>query len=185
VWGHYDVPAIRRLGEGRFTFTLLREPRARIRSLYNYWRGQAALDLGWAGMNQTVLLAQRLPLEEFLQTGDPMVVNYIDNFYVRRLTGQYVTEAGDPLAQDPNGGTQAALREVEAFDFVGLTEDTDGALARLGARLGFDAPARVARVNVTAGEAAPGPEADRLLARLTALDRVVYEAAVRRYEAGR
>jgi hypothetical protein len=26
VWGHYDLPSIRRLGPGRFTFTLLREP---------------------------------------------------------------------------------------------------------------------------------------------------------------
>ncbi len=83
VWGHYDVPSIRRLGADRFTFTLLREPKARIVSLYRYWRGQAALDLGWNGMNQPVLAAQRLSLAEFLATDDPWILDYIDNFYVR------------------------------------------------------------------------------------------------------
>ena len=69
VWGHYDVPSIRRLGPGRFTFTLLRDPAARIVSLYRYWRGQAALDLGWNGMNAPVLAAQRLSLAEFPEHG--------------------------------------------------------------------------------------------------------------------
>jgi hypothetical protein len=183
VWGHYDIPAVRRLGGGRFTFTMLREPRARIRSLYRYWRGQAALDLGWNGMNQPVLLAQRLDFDVFLQIDDPMVVNYIDNFYVRRLTGQYVTDDGDPLARDPDHWLRTALGALEQLDFVGLTEDTDGALARLGALLGFAPPARVGRVNVTQGAVAAPSVDDAILERLTALDRVVYAAAAERYHA--
>ncbi len=36
VWGHYDLPSLRRLGPDRFIFTVLREPAARIVSLYLY-----------------------------------------------------------------------------------------------------------------------------------------------------
>ncbi len=183
VWGHYDVPSINRLGNDRFTFTLLREPRARILSLYYYWRGQASLDLGWKGMNQPVLAAQRLTLAEFLNTEDPMITDYIDNFYVRRLTGQYASgNDTDPLAEAPDKWKAAALQALERFDYVGLTEDTQGAMAKLAALLGFPAPQRVPRVNVTQGDREPahGPEVEATLERLTWMDRDIYAAAVAR-----
>lgn len=183
VWGHYDVPSIRRLGDDRFTFTMLREPRARILSLYYYWRGQASLDLGWKGMNQPVLAAQRLSLAEFLNTDDPMISDYIDNFYVRRLTGQYRSGNDiDPLADAPEMWKATALQALDRFDFVGLTEDTQGAMAKLGAKLGFPVPTRVPRVNVTQGEREDAYDSvvEAALERLTWLDRDVYAAALAR-----
>jgi hypothetical protein len=188
VWGHYDVPSIRRLGDGRFTFTLLREPKARILSLYLYWRGQASLDLGWNGMNQPVLAAQSLSLAKFLTTEDPWILDYIDNFYVRRLTGQYCSFGGfDPLRAAPEEWLARALRTLESFDFVGLSEDSEGAIARLSQLLGFAAPPLVPRVNVTRSEYRVSPGADpdvaAALDRLTRLDQVVYAAAVERYRA--
>jgi hypothetical protein len=38
VWGHYDLPSFRRLNARRRIITLLREPTARILSLYYFWR---------------------------------------------------------------------------------------------------------------------------------------------------
>jgi hypothetical protein len=192
VWGHYDVPSIRRLGEGRFTFTFLREPKARIVSLYRYWRAQSSLDLGWNGMNQPVLAAQRLSLAEFLQSDDPWILDYIDNFYVRRLTGQYATgRETDPLAASPDDWLRSALAALECFDFVGLTEHTAGSLARLSDRLGFPQAAQAPRVNVTrqvTGDDGGGYDAtpdDPIVAaaldRLTRLDREIYETARRRF----
>jgi uncharacterized membrane protein YkvA (DUF1232 family) len=189
VWGHYDLPSVRRLGSDRFTFTFLREPRARILSLYRYWRGQAALDLGWNGMNQPVLEAQRLDLAAFLRSENPAVVNYLDNFYVRRLTGLYVMEDGrDALAEDPQGCLRAALAALESLDFVGLTEDADGSFKRLAAHLGMTTAPRVPHVNVTRAvptkqaEAARAADVQRALARLTSLDEIIYESAVRRFK---
>jgi uncharacterized membrane protein YkvA (DUF1232 family) len=188
VWGHYDLPSIRRLGEGRFTFTFLRDPASRIVSLYRYWRAQAARDLGWNGMNQPVLAAQRLTLVEFLESDDPWILDYIDNFYVRRLTGRYALgQAADPLAGDPEGLLRAALLALDAFDFIGLTERTGESLARLGGRLGFPPPAQPPRVNVTRQDREAGlddPAVRKALARLTRLDRVIYDAAVARFHAG-
>jgi hypothetical protein len=186
VWGHYDVPSIRRLGDDRFVMTFLREPRARILSLYSYWRGQAALGLGWDGKNQAILMAQRLSLLDFLNSDDPLIVDYIDNGYVRRLTGRYASfQEQDPLVEDPAGSLDAALRSLEAFDFVGLTEDTQGSMQRLGRMLGFTPPARMPKVNVTQrdGAAQPNADIDAALNRLTALDREVYTAAFMKYHA--
>jgi hypothetical protein len=180
VWGHYDMPSIAHLGGDRFIFTFLRDPAARIVSLYRYWRGQAALDLGWRGMNQPVLLAQQLDLADFLESDDQMLVNYLDNFYVRRLIGQYIWPGErDYVADNPEAALQAALTALASIDFVGITEDTDGSLVRLGKRLGFAAPPRSPRVNVTRAAGDIGnidARAAASLQRLTRLDRVVYEA---------
>ena len=189
VWGHYDLPSIRRLGPGRFTFTLLREPASRIVSLYRYWRGQAALDLGWNGMNAPVLAAQRLSLAEFLNTDDPVILDYIDNFYVRRLTGQYASlNAADPLVVDSQHWLDQALDALETLDFVGVTEDADGAMAQLAARLDFAGPRRAPRVNVTAAldqhDDLAEPAVRDALVRLTRLDRDIYAAALRRHGDG-
>ncbi len=187
VWGHYDVPSIRRLGPGRFTFTLLRDPAARIVSLYRYWRGQAALDLGWNGMNAPVLAAQRLSLAAFLDTDDPVIRDYIDNFYVRRLTGQYASlNAIDPLAANPAYWLDQAMTALGSFDFVGVTEDADGALGQLARLLDFAAPRRAPRVNVTRATVEDRDDPDepairRALLRLTCLDNDVYAAALRRH----
>ena len=188
VWGHYDLPSIRRLGAYRFTFTMLREPRARIRSLYRYWRGQAALDLGWNGMNQPVLAAQRLDFADFLATDDCMVLNYIDNFYVRRLIGAYAMPGEpDPLAEDPQACLAAALEALASLDFVGLSVHADLSLARLGKKLDFVPPPTTPRINATRQTAPQDAESfavDASLSHLTRLDRVIYDTAAARFMSG-
>jgi uncharacterized membrane protein YkvA (DUF1232 family) len=192
VWGHYDIAALRRLGFGapghdRFTFTVLREPRARIVSLYRYWRAQAALDLGWNGMNAAVLAAQRLSLAEFLQSDDPLLLDYIDNFYVRRLTGQYSSFGADALALDPQACLAEAQRTLAQFDFIGICEDMAGTLAGLASRLDFPPPKHIHRVNASPAGApllAADPAVDASLARLTRLDREIYVVAVARFASG-
>ncbi len=194
VWGHYDLPSIRRLGDDRFVFTVLRKPEARILSLYWYWRSHGSLYLGRDGSNQPVLAAQTLSLTEFLDSEDPMVRNYIDNFYVRRLTGRYQTTANDDLLmQDTDGCLRAAMDALTSMNFVGITEDMNGSMAVLGGMLGFDPPARAPRVNITprlskegtlSGEGPNAPITRRVaaqLAWLTRLDCLVYEAAYERF----
>jgi hypothetical protein len=121
-----------------------------------------------------------------LQSTDPFITNYIDNFYVRRLTGLYATDDGDPLRRNPDAVLGQALSALESLDYVGLTEDADGCLTQLGERLGFSPQRRVPRLNVTrSSPESAAVAADRAvqaaLTRLTRLDQVVYEAARRRY----
>ncbi len=191
VWGHYDLATLRGLGPDRFLLTVLREPRARILSLYHYFRANDGDD------ERRVRLAHELSLLDYLRSGEPDAVNMVDNLYVRRLTGAYAGADGhDPLRTDPDAALAQALDRLEALDFVGLAEDMDATLATLGRMLGFTPPTRAPRANVLAeNEANPflpfrtiarARVTDEIaveLDRLTRLDRVVYERGRRRFEA--
>ena len=194
VWGHYDLPALRRLDgdDPCFRMTLFREPKVRILSLYYYWRANASDEAA------TVRCARAHGLLEFLRLEDPWMRNYTENLYVRRLTGSYASACGDPLRSAPDATLALALQALDAFDFVGLAECLGESLALLGGRLGFEPPTHTPRVNVLVNSERnptlpyrPIPRQaithsiERELDRLTCLDRIIYEHARRRFEAAR
>ena len=141
--------------------------------------------------------AQTRSLLCFLWSQERRIKDYIDNVYVRRLTGRYASLAArDPLEADAAGSLALALQALDGIAFAEVSERMDDTLAALGALLGFAPPPRAPRVNelgtrIAAGD--PGfrpvrPEAlsdevEAELDRLTKLDRVVYAAAVRRFDA--
>lgn len=192
VWGHYDLPSLRRLdgGEPRFLFCLLREPRARILSLYYFWRSNR--DEPSVG----VRAAQANGLLGFLRSDDPGIVNDIDNMYARRFTGLYATNEDDPLASAPDAALAAARAAQDGLDFVGLSGRLGESLAILGRMLGFTPPPRTPEVNVQARSErnvmlSTGPtqrepitpEIDAELRRLTRFDDILYAEAERRFHA--
>ncbi len=146
VWGHYDLPALRRLGRQREVLTLLREPADRLVSLYRYWRSVAPDALGPASENLLPRLAQRLSLLEFLTCDDPLLLAATDNFYLRRLTGRYPAHGHLALGPDDLADALAALASIAG---VGITEDMPQSLRRFAALLGLPPPAAVARLNRT------------------------------------
>jgi hypothetical protein len=193
IWGHYDVPTLQRFAPGHFVFTLLREPKARVLSLYHFWRSvdPAAID---PDLSFSVSLAHRLSLEDFLACDDPMLLDLIDNLYARRLTGVYATGA----AEDPVRGTaDQAMAVLGQLSFVGITERLDDSMARLAALLDISAPAAPLRANVTAENhrkagnwfrkierADISAAAARLLERRTELDAALYAKAVADFDTG-
>ncbi len=191
VWGHYDLPSLQRLAPGRFTFTMLREPCARLLSLYHFWRSvdPAKVDLK---ISFSVAQAHRLSLEDFLKCDDPLLTDLTDNLYTRRLTGLYATgAAADPLHSAPAAAQEQAARALGRLAFVGISERMEASLRGLAARLGVPAPAQNPRANVT-GEnhketggwyrqlppVQRSAAAEELLLRRTALDRVLYARAL-------
>ncbi len=195
IWGHYDIPTLQRFDPGRKIFTLLREPRARLISLYHYWRGvnPAKID---PEISFAVGYAHRLSFEDFLNHEDPCLTDLIDNVYVRRLTGFYLTGAStDRLRAAPEEVLGQALEKLEGLFFAGITERLDKSAAHLAGRLGIAPPRDALRDNITEENyrdpsgwfrkikrGAPGPSAQAALERRTALDRRLYEAALRRFE---
>ena len=189
VWGHYDLPSLNRLGAERFILTLLREPRERILSLYRFWRAHPApANTDSFG----IIMARQKLLPEFLYSTDPLLRDYIDNVYVRRLTGLYATgQAVDPLDLDAAGALTRALAALEQIDFVGITEQMNESLCLLSSMLGTDPAVTEPKVNLTASlewERAPDvlwrsddPVIRHALDWLTRLDRVVYDAAKERF----
>ncbi len=191
VHGHYDFPALRRLGRARFIFTMLREPRSRILSLYYFWRATDPALLGAPGDNLNVRFAHEHDLLAFLNARDPLIANYIDNVYVRRLIGCYATSAEpDPLHEQPARSLDLALQALDTLDLVGITESTQASLAVLTVRLDGEPAGRAVILNDAESNRQNRPGDYRLierqpmtvaieaaLDRLTVLDREIYAAA--------
>ncbi|NPD67033.1 DUF1232 domain-containing protein [Lichenicola cladoniae] len=191
VWGHYDLPTMRRLdcSEPRFTLCLLREPAERILSLYYFWH--ANQDEQSAGLS----FARENGLLAFLRAEDAGIRNDIDNMYVRRLTGLFATRSGDPLVDAPEASLTAAIRALDGLDFVGMSGQLGDSLSVLGRLLGFTPPDRTPEVNVMSNvernvllQVRPTPretitpEIEAELARLTRLDVILYERARERFQ---
>jgi hypothetical protein len=188
IWGHYDLPTLRRFAPAHCVFTVLREPKARVLSLYHFWRSVDP-DQFDPDESFSVALAHRLTLEEFLECDDPMLVDLIDNLFLRRLTGLYATgAAADPVKANPEAALAQAMAALDGLDFVGLTERMDESMAAFAAQLGIDPPAAAVRANVTAenhddpsgwfrkvARPALSNAATAALERRTSLDAVIYE----------
>ncbi len=189
VWGHYDLPALRRLGPHRQVLTLLRDPADRLVSLYRYWRSVAPDALGPASENLLPRFAQRLSLLDFLACDDPLLLAATDNFYLRRLTGRYPAHGHLTLGPDDLADALAALASIAG---VGITEDMPHSLRRFAALLGLPPPAAIARLNETdtnhrnnprhhpAPAVALTPAIRAALDIRTKLDQVIYAAALAR-----
>ena len=193
VWGHYDLPSLRRLGSQRLVVTMLREPRGRILSLYYYWRSVRLSSLE-DFQNTEVRLAHQLDLLAFLQSDELSIRNSIDNVYARRLTGRYAMADGpDALAADGEGTLRMALRGLDTIAFVGVVERMDESLDKLSAAL--KTTLRVERDNDGIENASAHPALFRPveraeptaaiaaeLDRLTSLDRLIYASCLARLD---
>jgi len=194
--GHFDLPALRRIGGDRFTITLLRDPRQRVLSLYRYFRARELNGLPPMLQHAALHAARRCSLLEFLRHPDPHVQDYLSNAYVRRLTGLYWSGAAhDPLEQDRASALAAATDALMGLDFVGISEEMPASLRLLAAALGWPAPEEIPCENVLArlqADPASGfrslpvealtPEIERELHQLTRFDNVIYRLARLRFE---
>jgi hypothetical protein len=196
IWGHYDLPSLLQLDPGRSVLTLFREPRQRILSLYYFWRATRLHDAESRRANFGPVAAQSRSLLAFLRSRERPIRDYIDNFYVRRLTGQYASaSARDLVTTDPHGSATRAIEALDRLAFIGVSERMKETLQGLGALFGFDPPSEPPQVNVLR-EITTDPvsfrhvdrepvtaEIEEELDRLTRLDRFVYAEANKRLDA--
>lgn len=199
ISGHTRFSAAALVPGPRRIVTVLREPAARIVSLYVFWKRHQ--DPRTPDLRE----AMEKDLLGFLRSDEPLVRSAIDNAMARQLFGP-ARAAADGTWFTPASAVGAAVRLPEQ-------EVLDGALANLGAcdvvGLMDELPAFYRRVCAAMGMV-PGPDPGRLntrespppglapapppepltpeilaeLERLTRLDRIVYEAARARVAAG-
>jgi hypothetical protein len=187
VWGHYDLPTLRRLSPDRRIITVLRNPAARILSLYYFWRSIHPSQLDELA-DSRVMEAHKLDLLGFLQSNHLPVRDSIDNIYVRRLTGLYGSGTPeDPLERDPESALACACDALGHFAFVGICEHMADAFRGIKDVLGVNlrASQRLNDASVNPDHRpwlfrrveheVRTPEIEAALARLTRLDDVVYE----------
>lgn len=177
--GHYRHDQFWAIAPPRLLVTVLREPRARILSLWRYWRSLDPALVAAHGL-EGPRRAQALPLAGFLRDGHPAVRLAIDNAMTCHLAGDAMPLGGGRFGRFTDGGAtplgaeallDRAGRMLFRYDVVGFSDALDAVRARVALLLGRALPP-LGRCNATA---LAGPEAQdaavaAALDQLTALD---------------
>jgi hypothetical protein len=150
VSGHFCLPTLLRLAPPSSIGTVLREPRARLLSLYAWMRLTTRLHEVW---HPYPAFAHALrPLDEFL--AEPLLAKITDNALCRMLLyGDPRIPALDFIAPaDLAGLATDAIERLDKLGFVGILER--GQATWDGLSRFFDARLEPTRVNETASETA-------------------------------
>jgi hypothetical protein len=185
VSGHFFLATLLRVSNAASIATVLREPRARLLSLYMFWRVSGIHDF-WAP-SRAVDHARR-PLAEFLS--ERRLAPVIDNQLCRMLLAEdaRLSELKFAATADIESIACDASERLDALGFVGVLELGDDLWKGLAEMFGVDL--EPVSVNVTEdleGLIAMDPrqplftkEALELIERRTAADSLVYEHVLAR-----
>jgi len=137
LYGHFNFNFMRpHLRKRHLLFMWEREPIERVISQYNYWNS----------LRGTVLPARRLreeewTIQEFFRRRDPDVDGWI--FAGLSLFGVDFKTGGQTVSEC----VKLAKKNIDMFDFIGITEQYDKSLQCLEDKFGFDISYK--SVNVT------------------------------------
>jgi hypothetical protein len=184
--GHFDHDFISNFNEVGVQLTILREPSERLVSLYDFWRSYS-----WDYIHHNLpplptngpAVAKSCSFAEFLRTANPFVRTQIDNAAARQILGSEF----ERLVHDRDLLIERCLRQLETFDWVGITEEFQTSLQCLSNL--FAAPCSnldirrnrtyeadaVGTERVTKTE--PGSHELALMQRLTDIDCIIYDHA--------
>jgi hypothetical protein len=180
--GHFDLDAAKWVPGRKLVISVVREPRARIISLYNFWRSHTWNYIEKHGL-EGPRMAKSVSFTEFLTRAGTNV----DNAMARAIIGPDY----ERLSEDDKIATlDARMTEVDAF---GLTERLEESVRRIFHKLERPVPLRVPRVNSSdkflshPGMERISPieitdEAEAAIKRLTTLDRRLYEAVASTFD---
>lgn len=172
VIGHYSADILVESGCDQIA-TQLREPRARLLSLYRFWQSlpEEVID-GWGRWGDQALRASQLPLEEFLKA--PGAQPGTDNAIARQLLGRVRRRRSLGSRSSLAGIGRARYDRLRnRLRIVEWSVDSQRFADRLSMAIGIG-PVVVPRGNVTmvkGGEQEVGRACQGLIERLTASDR--------------
>jgi hypothetical protein len=172
-----------RLPRPAITVTALRDPAARLISLFRFLRAIGATVKPRYQAAAAAAIAGQL---DFLASSDSAVINDVNNCYVRTLSGYLAGPDGDPLKRDPRGALDLATERALRFDGVYTVEEVASAGGRLPERivsllsetLNVSFPQVLPKVNVTGASVSDEPLDDRLMEANVELDREFYARMV-------
>jgi len=153
------------------TFTIVRDPVSRLRSLYRYSRE--------IGRGPAADLMRQMSFAEFVESEHPFLVAPLDNF----LTAHFAEALG--LVTDPDDLLPMAKEAVTRYDLVGIFSDLDETAQRLCRLLGEPA---AALPKLNAGDSGVAQSVDsatiRTIESRNRLDLELYDFIVERFKGG-
>lgn len=177
--GHDNYAEI--IPDGFIWITLLREPVARIKSLYRFWQDTER----HAGDPEETLrmkaLANQMPLPDLLAHKHPGVSQFFHNGMCKVLVPSFPVRRCESMTDDQL--VQEACRTLDRMACVGTLEQFDDFLRLLCYTMRWVPPTvvqtlNVSRVSSIAAPPAPPPPAESdIIERAVRLDRIVYEYA--------
>jgi hypothetical protein len=123
VTGHMAYSTLIKSRPSARLMTVLREPRARILSLWMFWRSTPAETLSDFGGFGRILRLARQPLAEFLR--HPDAAHQIDNIAVRMLLWPHPLIVDNDFIDDASDERliNEAMERLKAFDFTDFIEN--------------------------------------------------------------
>ena len=188
--GHFDTDFMDAVDPSGVKITILRDPRTRIISTYDFWRSISPnWDQNLAEVDDDApSYARSVTFSEFLNTDVDWVLDGISNSAARQLLGSSYPS----FVQDEAGAIREASRRLEGFDWFTTTERLSEDLPFLARYFGVQLPAgTMIHLNRTYGyePVANRPLISRTIPtesdlakidRLNAIDTALYRIAVKR-----
>lgn len=190
--GHFDRASLDSIPRTKRIVTLLRDPRARLLSLYYFWRAHEPVP--GSSVVDGPSLARDLSLLDFLRYPDHGIPETMDNLLTRTLFGRLSAPEFREPTFDRSGALESAKEFLLSMTAFGITEQFEASAAHitdalrvplspviphdLDSRVLADSPGyrRVDREPIT-------PEIAEEIDRLTEFDRQLYEFATQRFAA--
>jgi hypothetical protein len=168
---------------------MLRDPCARLVSLYDFWRS-----FSWEFILTALpplptngpAVAKSCSFAKFLTTENVFVQQHVVNPVSRQLLGAEF----DAISADEERVVALSIRRLETFDWIGITENFQTSVRMLAALLRSPEPATSIHMNRTydkdslgtyrglVARTEPTPDETELMRDVTRIDRIVYRHAL-------
>ncbi len=187
--GHFCHDFIDGFQGAKIRLIMVRDPHARLVSLYDFWRSYSwdfvRTALPPLPMNGPAV-AKSCGFGKFLTSDNPFVKQHVCNPVARQLLGAQFNH----VAMNERNAIDLSIRRLESFDWVGISERFGASVRKLSELLGCSAPPTDIRLNATYDVDALGPnrelvartepsseEAD-LMREVSRFDRAIYQHAL-------
>lgn len=152
VGGHFGIETLERIRGDAFTFTVLRDPFDRLRSIYGHLSTRTdVLPVGDK--------VHAMSLDDFLASEDEDVLQWTDNVMARMLAFAHRRE--NIAAWEPHALGKRAIENAAALDRILFLETLDAGIAPIAKLAGLRYGGALPRENITAlkASAPPPPQA--------------------------
>lgn len=188
--GHYSKASVDAVPGPKQLVTVLREPKARVLSLYYFWKAHKEDYIEGRNLGGP-RLARQMDLLSFLMSEELAVTRSVRNTMTRTLIASLqVTNAAGFVGRDPGFSVDTAMVNLARYNFVAFTDTLDEDVAQLTRQLDLTPADKAPRSNTfesfsTRSAMEPveretiTPQIEQALNRATSLDRELYERAFR------